>query len=234
MISTRSRSLKICGPNVISFELITGKTYVYVLGAYLPPSDPGTALLHVKQAWKECPKGCKPILLSNLNANVLIPRDKRQDAIAAMCDSMALVSMANQFWQCHWHGSRGTRWTWQMRREGRFDSATCDYLLAQGPCCKKFQRVRLVNLCHHFSSHQAIIAQLYSDQRCPLQLPHIGPMRELESTFNDLQMSCKPPPPRKRPANKWILDATWLLIDQHARLHKSGKLCQQQACCLSR
>jgi hypothetical protein len=71
-------------------------------------------------------------------------------------------------------------------------------------------------------------------QRCPLRLPHVGPMRELESTFNDLQLGCKPPPPWERPANKWISDATWLLIDQRARLHKSKKLKQRQACCLGR
>jgi hypothetical protein len=59
-------------------------------------------------------------------------------------------------------------------------------------------------------------------------------MRELESAFNDLQLGCDPPPPRERPANKWISDATWLLIDQRAHLHKSGKLCQRQAHCLGR
>jgi hypothetical protein len=49
---------KIRGPNVLSFELVMGKTRFYVVGAYLPPSDPGTTLLHVEQAWKECPNGC--------------------------------------------------------------------------------------------------------------------------------------------------------------------------------
>jgi hypothetical protein len=88
---------KIRGLNVLSFKLVMGKMRFYVVGAYLPPSDPGTALMHVKQAWKECPNGCKPILLGNLNANILFPRDERQDAIAEMCNSMALLSMADQF-----------------------------------------------------------------------------------------------------------------------------------------
>ncbi len=92
---------KICGPNVLSFKLVTGKTRFYVVGAYLPPSDPGTALMHVKQAWKECPNGCKPILLGDLNANILFPCDERQDAITEMCNSMALLSMADQFQQRH-------------------------------------------------------------------------------------------------------------------------------------
>jgi hypothetical protein len=88
---------KIRGPNVLSFELVTGKTRFYIVGAYLPPSDPGTALMHVERAWKECPNGCEPILLGDLNANILFPCDKRQDVIAEMCDSMALLSMADQF-----------------------------------------------------------------------------------------------------------------------------------------
>jgi hypothetical protein len=121
-----------------------------------------------------------------------------------------------------------------MRRGGRFVSSTCDYLLERGPYCKRFQRVRLVNPCHHYSNHHVIIAQLYSGlagemktyrkarQRCPLQLPRVGPMRELESLFNNLQLGCKPLPLRERPATKWISHATWLLIDQRACLHKSG------------
>ena len=87
---------KIRGPNVLSFELVTGKMRFYVVGAYLPPSDPGTALMHVEQAWKECPNGCKPILLGDLNANILFPLDERQDVIAEMCDSMAFLSMVDQ------------------------------------------------------------------------------------------------------------------------------------------
>ncbi len=55
-------------------------------------------------------------------------------------------------------------------------------------------------------------------------------MRELESLFNVLQLGCNPHPPvRSRPTKKWISDATWLLIDTRAQLHKSGKLQQQQA-----
>ncbi len=88
---------KICSPNVLSFKLVTGKMRFYVMVAYLPPSDPGIALMHVELAWKECPNGCKLILLGNLNAIILFPRDERQDAITEMCNSMALLSMSDQF-----------------------------------------------------------------------------------------------------------------------------------------
>ena len=88
---------KIRGPIVLSFELVMGKMCFYVVGAYLPPSDPGTALMHVERAWKECPNGCEPILLGDLNANILFPRDEQQDAIVEMCNSMVLLSMLDQF-----------------------------------------------------------------------------------------------------------------------------------------
>jgi hypothetical protein len=143
---------------MLGFELVTGKTLFYDVGAYLPPSDPGTALMHVEQAWKECPNGCEPILLGNLNVNILFPHDERQDAVAELCNSMALLSMADQFGQRHWHRSWVAHWTWQMRRGGRFFSSMCDYLLLRGPCRKRFQRVRLVNPCHHYSNHCAIVA----------------------------------------------------------------------------
>jgi hypothetical protein len=118
-----------------------------------------------------------------------------------MCDSMALVSMVNQFRQRHWHGSWSSHWTWQVRRGGRFVSSTCDYLLVWGPCCNRFQWVCLVHLCHHYSIHCGIVAQLYSvlagemKTYCKArQLPCIRPMRELESLFSNLQLGCKPPP----------------------------------------
>ncbi len=88
---------KIRSPNVLSFKLVTGKMHFYVVGAFLPPSDPGTVLMHVQQAWKECPNGCEPILLGDRNANILFPRDEQQDAIVEMCNSMVLLSMLDQF-----------------------------------------------------------------------------------------------------------------------------------------
>ena len=76
------------GPNVLTFELVTGQIRYFVVGAYIPPSDLGTTLTQIHQAWLECPRGCQPLLLGDLNANLLNPRDKREDAIAEQVDSM--------------------------------------------------------------------------------------------------------------------------------------------------
>jgi hypothetical protein len=114
---------KFCVPNVLSFELVTGKACFYVMGAYLPPLDPSTVLMNIEQAWKECLNGCKPILLGNLNINILISHDKRQDVVTDMCNSVESSSMANQFQQRYQHGSWGSGLTWQMKRGEGFVSS---------------------------------------------------------------------------------------------------------------
>jgi hypothetical protein len=47
------------GPNVLSFQLVSGATRWYIMGCYIPPTNL-TTLTHVKQAWLACPKGCHP------------------------------------------------------------------------------------------------------------------------------------------------------------------------------
>jgi hypothetical protein len=45
------------GPNVLSFQLVSGATRYYIVGSYIPPNDL-TTLMHVEQAWMACPKDC--------------------------------------------------------------------------------------------------------------------------------------------------------------------------------
>jgi len=54
------------GPNVLTFELVMGQIWCFVMGAYIPPSDLGTTLTQIHQAWLECPRGCQPLLLGDL------------------------------------------------------------------------------------------------------------------------------------------------------------------------
>ena len=63
---------KIWGPNVLTFELVMGEDLCYVVGAYIPPSNLST-LEHVESAWWQCPKGCKPLLIRDLNINLESP-----------------------------------------------------------------------------------------------------------------------------------------------------------------
>ncbi len=86
------------GPNVLSFQLISGATRWYIVGYYIPPTNL-TTLTHVNEAWWACPKGCHPILLGDLNVNLAAPRNERDDTITNQVDAMALTNMSNHFCQ---------------------------------------------------------------------------------------------------------------------------------------
>jgi hypothetical protein len=117
------------GPNMLSFQLLSGATRWYIVGCYIPPTDL-TTLMHVEQVWLACLKGCLPILLGDLNVNLAAPCNKRNDTIAKQVDAMALVDMSNHFCQRRGRRSR-ERWTWRMRRGGRWVSSQCDYVLGR-------------------------------------------------------------------------------------------------------
>ena len=121
--------VEIRGPNVLSFQLVSGAARWYIIGCYIPPNDL-TTLTHVDEAWRACPKGCLPILLGDLNVNLAAPRNNRDDTIADQVDAMALIDMSTHFRQRRGRRSRG-RWTWRMRRGRRWVSSQCDYILGR-------------------------------------------------------------------------------------------------------
>jgi hypothetical protein len=102
------------GPNVLSFQLVSGATRWYILWCYILPNNL-TALTYVKQVWLACPRGCIPILLRDLNVNLAAPCNKHNKTIAKQVDAMALVNMSNHFCQQCGRGFWGS-WTLQMRR----------------------------------------------------------------------------------------------------------------------
>ena len=56
-------------PNVITVQLVIHRDSFYIVGYYIPPSDHAT-LEEVKKAWKQCPKGCLPLLIGDLNVDL--------------------------------------------------------------------------------------------------------------------------------------------------------------------
>ena len=63
------KETQIWGSNIISLHLIVGSTQFFVVGCYIPPSDLAT-LTCVEVAWRKCPAGAHPILVSNLNLDL--------------------------------------------------------------------------------------------------------------------------------------------------------------------
>jgi hypothetical protein len=198
-------------PNVITFVVVSGGKRYYAVECYIPPTNL-TTLEHVEAAWIECPKGRIPILLGDLNIKLASPRNERDELIAEhVGDNMGLVNMSCHFRQCRWTRAQG-RWTWRMRRGGRWVSFQCDYFLGREIDHRRFHNISLRMPSHHDSDHCAIIAKFYSaDQKkmkvyrqrrhCfPIKLPR-GPQRELETLFEKLCMDVVPPPERERPKN---------------------------------
>jgi len=225
---------KFFGPNVLAFQLETGGKRFYVVGCYIPPDDLD-ALENIKLAWEERPEGHSPLLLGDLNINLESPRSEREVEIAEQCDYMDMQDMSRQF---HHGGGRQTqkRWTWRHKRRGRWEAYQPDYFMAQGRDRKRVKQVRLRQPRHHGTDHRAVIAKLYGGAEgkmkayrqkrttLPLRLPNGGPRTEMESIFEQLRESCEPPPARKRPANAWILETTWALVDHRAQMANGGRL----------
>jgi hypothetical protein len=86
------KEVELCGPNVLPYQLVLSATRWYILGCYIPPTNL-TTLMHVKQAWLACPKGCLPILLGDLKVNLNAPHNKQDKTIAKQVDIMNLVDM---------------------------------------------------------------------------------------------------------------------------------------------
>jgi hypothetical protein len=123
------KEVELCGPNVLSFQLVSGATRWYIMRCYIPPTNL-TTLMHVDEAWQACPKGCLLILLGDVNINLAAPRNERDDTITKQVDTMALINMTSHFCQRRGRRSRG-QWTWRMRRGTRWVSSQCDYVLGR-------------------------------------------------------------------------------------------------------
>ncbi len=86
------------GPNVLSFQLVSGATRWYILGCYIPLTNL-TILTHANEVWQACPKGYFPILLGDLNVNLTAPCNERNNRIPEQVDTMALIDMTSHFCQ---------------------------------------------------------------------------------------------------------------------------------------
>ena len=90
------------GPNVISFELVTGEgeevEQWYVVGAYLPPSDKeGETQRRLLQALKEQPKGTKPLIIGDFNSDLDVPRTTQEEVLAAEMAGRGISCVSRHF-----------------------------------------------------------------------------------------------------------------------------------------
>jgi len=151
---------RVWGPNIISLHLMMGACQFYVVGCYIQPSDLAT-LMCVDKAWSECPCGAHPILVGNLNINLHAPCTERKETIVKQVEAMGLVDMSRHFCQRSEKWLRG-KWTWRMRRGGRWISSQCDYFLGRETDRRRFQRVSIW-MPSYYSNHRALVAVIYAE-----------------------------------------------------------------------
>ena len=84
------------GANVITCQLVTGKGRYYIVRCYLPPHDT-TAADEMEKAIKECPRGCLPLLMGDLNINLLDPRDARDEKVTEILDAQDFFDASKCF-----------------------------------------------------------------------------------------------------------------------------------------
>ena len=231
------------GPHVLSFRLITGKGQYCVIGAYIPPSD-DAPLADIEKAWRSCPKGSKPILLGDLNADIEYPKSDRDVAVAEQAAGMDVYDMSRVFRQRHRTRSRG-RWTWRQRRRTKWVSSHPDYFLAREGTRKRLTNCAIL-MPNHNSDHRATVATILSGEsktlrryrrkrtRFPLRMARFGPRTELEGAFETLVEAVQPQTVRERPRASWISAATWKLVDKRTALRREDNLPQAAARVLGR
>mmetsp|Transcript_4235 Transcript_4235/g.9583 ORF Transcript_4235/g.9583 Transcript_4235/m.9583 type:complete len:273 (+) Transcript_4235:12554-13372(+) len=149
------------GSNVMCFQIVTESDRFFIVGSYIPPSSVAE-LEEVRKAVRECPKECTPWFIGDLNVDLESPpEDERGMDIAEQVDAMDVVCMSRQFCQRRRRCSQG-RWTWRIRRQGRWISSHPDYFLCPSTDRCKFKKVSLRTPRHYTPYHRAIVAQVFA------------------------------------------------------------------------
>jgi len=87
-------SIRKHGPNVISFDLVTGGKRTPIVGVYIPPRDL-TTLEQLHQALARFPAVSKPLVLGDLNVRYENPRPARDEEIVNYLTSLGLLDMVD-------------------------------------------------------------------------------------------------------------------------------------------
>ena len=82
-----------CGPNVMVWQVVTGETRWYIVGAYIAPEDEGTMETVVKAIRQRLP-GAELMVAGDLNADILAPEGRRAESIATDLATEGLEDMA--------------------------------------------------------------------------------------------------------------------------------------------
>lgn len=196
-------ALQTFGPNVVSFQLASGKRRWCVVGCYIPPTCT-TTIEHVTQAIAQCPAKAELVVAGDLNVDLTDPEgSERDETIAAAIADEGLEDMSLHFFRRR--GKRDGR-TWTMARQGRMITSKTDYVL--GTDRRAFRNVQTRDpRCN--SDHYMVVANLWpatvrEHRRClgerkrfPLKPPKGGQQTEADKVFAELKAAIPKPEPRE-------------------------------------
>jgi len=222
------------GPNVISFELVSGWRRTPMIGGYIPPNDM-TTLPHISAAlsrFSEHRDAKRLVLLGDLNVDLSYPDgDVRGTEIADLLSAQGFEDLLLHFKSTRRY-SHGKTW-WQDRQGGTIHSR-CDYIL--GLDRRIFSKVCLKDPRCFTSDHLMIVGKLLSAPlssnlsylrgrtRFPLRTPKWGPHTKVDSIFQSLSDGIAAPSRSNRVRSSWISDETWKLVDARASVRRAPNM----------
>jgi exonuclease III len=145
-------SIRHHGPDVLSFELVTGSFRWLVIGAYISPNlDGKEECNYILQARNQRPR--LPIIISG-DLNVDLEKDNQDERSQRISNCLSIIGVEDM----SKHYRRRHRFfdgmTWRQYRELTWIKSRCDYVLSDN--IQKFQSVRIADPRRYDSDHYAV------------------------------------------------------------------------------
>ena len=148
------------GPNVTSFELVSGWQRTPIIGGYIPPNDT-TTLPHINAALSHFNEHCDAkhlVLLGVLNVDLSsLDRDERGTEIADVLSAHGFEDFLLHFKLSHRYSHRKT---WWQVHQGKTIWSWCNYILGLDRCI--FLKVCLKDPRCFASNHLMVVGKLLS------------------------------------------------------------------------
>jgi len=118
-------SVEVHDPNIISFEIVSGRRRYALVGLYIPPED-STTMMKAQQVLNPLEDRRDLIVMGDLNVNLSSPEGARATEIALSLASFGLLDLHQ-----HFRSGRMGGTPWQQQRGGRVVGSRPDYILSK-------------------------------------------------------------------------------------------------------
>lgn len=171
---------------------MAGDKRIPIVGIYLPPSSLDS-LPELEAALDRFP-GQQPVVLGDLNVDLMKPTDPRSHDVAAVLASYGMEDMLPHFLQ---HSTFRHNKAWWQKRNGRIYRSRCDYVLGNNR--RLFKPVSIRDPRHYSSDHYVLKGRLLlrpkkshksylkGPKHFPLKPPTGEQSAELDSMFATLK-----------------------------------------------